>query len=185
MEDRLADTAVRLTQAGYPEHALRLLEATKKLRYKQFKVGPKDTLYHFSYNAYKNSILRKGLIPSKKTNDVPPIRFPEPRVYVAPHLEGLAGAIQGAFAVELPEPDWDKYDEKKHGSEWDYEQSFSGIVVFEINPSKLLKGTVFYEDPESWGMEAWTPSRIPPRAIKINRRLTDSDDWWAETSYAL
>jgi hypothetical protein len=51
MEDHLADTVVRLTLEGYPEHALRLLKIASKV------------FYHAAPIKYKDQILAQGLKP--------------------------------------------------------------------------------------------------------------------------
>lgn len=113
-------------------------------------------LYHFSAVWNKDSILKKGLIPSGGNKYDEDFMYPS-RVHVllAKNIGDIHELAMHIFNHGRSAED--VYHTGMHGVP---------IVVFEIDVSKLNKGTKFYEDI-SVKDGAWTYTHIPPQALRV------------------
>jgi len=114
-----------------------------------------EKLYHFSVSQNRDSIMRRGLIPKDQTE-----RF----------YSRYKGKIFLFTRYSLKDFQEMIFAQESH--DIDIESVYAGkvqippIVVFEIDTSKVKKGTKFYEDASSVN-GIWTYSWIPPQALKV------------------
>lgn len=122
---------------------------------KQDVIAVPSKLYHFSLVWNKDSILRKGLLP-KRGNYEDDFMYP-PRVHV---LTKRNEGPMRELAMHVLNHGRDIEDVYHNGL------AHPPLAIFEIDTSKLNKGTKFYEDV-SVDNGAWTYTHIPPTALKL------------------
>ena len=134
--------------------------------YNELVVNVPKILYHVSPNYNAEKILKKGLFPKVGNKhdefDEYGKRLYKPRIYLTSDLdeaEQLSMAFQGDQIYNA------QMRNKTHQNYY---------YVFQIDTTKLLKGTKFYNDPEmNTGNSMWTYSRIPPNAVSLHPDYID------------
>lgn len=102
-----------------------------------------NVLYHTAPTKYKDSILKRGLLPRKNQNDSIHRQYPA-RIYVANNLTIVKEFMD--FVKNVP------------------------TTIFAIDVSKLPKGIKFYYDPEYFEDEGayYTYTPIPASALSVH-----------------
>lgn len=111
--------------------------------------------YHFSPIENKERILRKGLIPSSRENTTHHMYNRRVYLFTTYDLDYFHEMLFAQLSYDA-NPENVYYGKVKTVP----------IVVFEINTSKLNKGTKFFDDDAARDA-VWTYSWIPPQALKI------------------